>query len=77
LGSALVVAAAFGDDDGVGGRAADGPQFVVVELDRERVLADVDGSDPQLRVEISPRTAAPATVAAATACRSHTIICMR
>jgi hypothetical protein len=37
----LVVTAAFDDDDGVGGRAADGPG-VVVELDREGVLADVD-----------------------------------
>jgi hypothetical protein len=43
LGSALV-AAAFDDDDGVAGRAADGPEFVV-ELDRERVLADVDCDD--------------------------------
>jgi hypothetical protein len=43
LGSALV-AAALDDDDGVGGRAADGPGLVV-ELDRERVLGHVDGDD--------------------------------
>jgi hypothetical protein len=39
-----VVVAAFDDDDGVGGRAADGA-LLVVELDREGVLADVDGDD--------------------------------
>jgi hypothetical protein len=41
LGSALVAAALDGDG-GVGGRAADGAGLVV-EFDRERVLADVDG----------------------------------